>query len=94
VARLPAPAVERLRPLLAELRGLPDLRERSPGTFTRRGDAFLHFHALAAGLVADVKADGSWLRYEVERAAGRRTLLRDVRRVLRGDTARLTGHPT
>ena len=94
MARLPAPALERLGPLLADLRGLPDLRERSPGTFTRRGGAFLHFHAFATGLVADVKADGTWLRYDVERAPGRRTLLRDVRRVLGGDTAHLAGGPT
>ena len=94
MARLPAPAVERLRPLLAELRGLPALHERSLGTFTCRGGAFLHFHAFASGLVADVKADGTWLRYDVERPAGRTILLRDVRRVLRGDTGHLAGHRT
>ncbi len=80
--------------MLADLRALPDLRERSPGTFTHRGGAFLHFHAFATGLAADVKADGTWRRYDVDRAAGRRTLLRDVRRVLRGDTADLAGDPT
>ena len=94
MARLPAPALERLQPLLAELRGLPDLRERAPGTFTRHGAAFLHFHALAAGLCADVKAGRTWLRYDVEHAAARRALLRDVRRLLRGDTEHLAGHPT
>ena len=94
MARLPGPALEQLGPLLAELRGLPALRERSPGTFTHRGGAFLHFHAFASGLVADVKADGAWLRYDVDRAAGRRGLLRDVRRVLRGDTADLEGRPS
>jgi hypothetical protein len=92
--RLFAPALEQLEPVLAELRALPDLRERSPGTFTCRGGAFLHFHALASGLAADVKADGAWLRYDVERSAGRRALLRDVRRVLRGDTRGLAGHRT
>jgi len=94
LARLPPPALRQLGPLLAELRALPALRERSPGTFTRRGAAFLHFHAFTTGLAADLKADGRWLRYEVERAAGRRTLLRDVRRLLRGDARHLAGHPT
>jgi hypothetical protein len=94
LARLPPPALERLGPLLADLRGLADLREGSPGTFTRRGGAFLHFHAFASGLAADLKADGAWLRYDVDGAAGRRTLLRDVRRVLRGDTAHLAGAST
>jgi hypothetical protein len=94
LARLPAPALERLGPLLDELRRLPSLRERSPGTFTYRAGAFLHFHAFATGLAADLKADGAWLRYDVERAAGRRTLLRDVRRVLQGDTGKLAGQRT
>jgi hypothetical protein len=94
LARLPAPALERLGPLRAELRDLSPLHERSPGTFTRGGAAFLHFHAFKTGLAADVKADSAWLRYDVERAAGRRTLLRDVRRLLRGDTENLAGDPT
>jgi hypothetical protein len=94
VARLGAGDLERLAPLLAELRRLPSLRERSPGTFTRGGGAFLHFHALSTGLVTDVKADGVWLRYDVDRAAGRRALLRDLRRIVRGDTADLAGHPS
>ena len=94
MARLPEPALERLGPLLEELRRLPALHERSPATFTHRGGAFLHFHALTTGLAADLKVDGRWRRYEVEQAAGRRTLLRDVRRVLRGDTSQLAGRLT
>jgi hypothetical protein len=94
MARLRADDLERLGPLLAELRRWPTLRERSPGTFTWRGGALLHFHSFTTGLVADVKAEGAWLRYPVGAAADRRTLLRDVRRVLRGDTAGLAGRPT
>jgi hypothetical protein len=92
VARLGPRDLERLAPLLAELRSLPSLRERSPGTFTRGGGAFLHFHALSTGLATDVKAGGDWLRHDVDRADGRRALLRDVRRILGGDTADLAGH--
>jgi hypothetical protein len=92
VARLGPRDLERLAPLPAELRSLTSLRERSPGTFTRGGGAFLHFHALSTGLVTDVKADGDWLRYDVDRAAGRRARLRDVGRILGGDSADLAGH--
>ena len=94
MARLGASDLERLAPLLAEFRRLPRLRERSPGTFTLGGGPFLHFHALTTGLVSDVKVDGVWRRYDVDRAAGRRALLRDVRRILRGDTTGLAGHRT
>jgi hypothetical protein len=94
VARLGAADLERLAAVLADLRSLPSLRERSPGTFTLGGGAFLHFHALTTGLVTDVKADGAWLRYDVERAGGRRILVRDVRRILRGDTTELAGQRT
>ena len=37
--------LERLEPLLRDLRTIDSLRERRPGTFTRRSRAFLHFHA-------------------------------------------------
>ncbi len=86
--------LDRLDPLLTQLRSLGPLHERRRGTFTRGSAAFLHFHAFTSGLAADLKADGRWLRYDVERAAGRRILLRDVRRVLRGETGELAGQPT
>ena len=55
MARLRAEDLDRLGPLLAELRGVDALRERSPATFTRGSAAFLHFHSLADGLAADLK---------------------------------------
>ena len=94
MARLRAEDLDRLGPLLAELRGVDALRERSTATFTRGSAAFLHFHSLADGLVADLKVDDGWRRYAADRAAERRVVLRDVRRVLRGDTTRLAGRRT
>lgn len=94
MARLPSRELERLDALLTELRALSELRERSPGTFTRGGAAFLHFHALTTGLVSDVKVSGHWRRYPAARAQDRRVLLRDVRRILRGQTEQLAGTPT
>jgi hypothetical protein len=86
--------LDRVDALLRDLRSIGDLHERSRGTFTRRSAPFLHFHAFTSGMAADLKADGQWYRYDVERAAGRRVLLRDVRRVLSGQSGDLDGTPT
>ena len=47
--------MDELAALLAELRGLPGLVEKSRGVFYRRGRAFLHFHEDPAGLFADIR---------------------------------------
>jgi hypothetical protein len=94
VGRVRDEDLDRLDPLLTQLRSIGELHERRRGTFTRGSVAFLHFHAFAAGMAADLKAGDRWLRYDVERAADRRVLLGDVRRVLRGQTGELAGHPT
>jgi hypothetical protein len=94
VGRVRDTELGRLDALLTQLRSLDGLHERNRGTFTRGAAPFLHFHAFASGLAADLKAGGRWLRYDVERAGGRRVLLRDVRRVLRGETGDLDGTPT
>lgn len=86
--------LDRLDALLCDLRSIDDLHERRRGTFTHRSAPFLHFHAFTSGMAADLKADGQWYRYDVERVAGRRVLLRDVRRVLGGQTGELDGTPT
>ena len=57
--------LEPLAELLASVRELADLTERSPGTFYRRSNAFLHFHVDPAGLFADLKVDGEFHRYRV-----------------------------
>jgi hypothetical protein len=51
-------ALDRLQPLLVALRRCAGLVERTPGSFYRKGAAFLHFHEDPAGLFADVKLDG------------------------------------
>ena len=56
-------AVAALEPLLVRIRPLEPLRERNPGTFYRRSDAFLHFHEDPAGFFADVKIDGEFQRF-------------------------------
>lgn len=53
-----ARTLSQLDPLLAGLRALPGLVERTPGCFYRKGNAWLHFHEDPEGLFADVKLDG------------------------------------
>ena len=45
------PALDRLEPLLAGLRHIPGLREKSRGVFYRKSSAFLHFHEDKGGPV-------------------------------------------
>jgi len=71
--------VQRLAPLIAELRKLGTLREPRPGVFYRGSQAFLHFHEDAAGDFADLKVDGDWQRSRVSSASERAALLRRVR---------------
>jgi len=73
-------ALDRLGPLLRELRAAGGLQERSHGVFYRRGRAFLHFHEDPAGLFADLRAaEGSaFERFDVTDAEGQRTLVAAV----------------
>ena len=68
--------LQTLAPLLARLRALPGLVERSPGCFYKGSKAFLHFHEDPAGTHADVKlsADG-FTRVRAESAAEREALV-------------------
>ena len=46
-----------MHPGVTELRNVPGLREPKRGYFSRRSDAFLHFHEDAGDLYVDVKVD-------------------------------------
>ena len=76
-----SPALDRLEPLLTEIRAVPGLVERSRGVFYRRSKAFLHFHEDPSGLYADIRRDAEFERYRVETAAERATLLRAIRQI-------------
>ena len=61
--------LQTLAPLLARLRTLPGLVERSPGCFYRGATAFLHFHEDPSGAHADVRLCGpDFTRLRVESA--------------------------
>lgn len=74
-------SLDALEPLLAALRGLPGLTERSRGTFYRRSRAFLHFHEDPKGLFADIRdaAGDDFERTDVTGAEGRTALLAKAR---------------
>ncbi|QPC99771.1 hypothetical protein [Qipengyuania soli] len=55
--------LDRIEPLLARLRTIEGLVERSRGTFYRKGRALLHFHEDKGSILADLKIDGVWHRY-------------------------------
>jgi hypothetical protein len=77
-----AATLKQIPDLLAALRALPGLKERSAGAFYRGGSAFLHFHEDAAGLFVDLKLDGEWSRRAVNSKIARAALVRDTRRLL------------
>ncbi len=69
-----------LAALLDEVRAIEGLTERSPGTFSRGSKAFLHFHVDPAGLFADLKVDGEFVRSRVTTRREQRSFLAAVRR--------------
>lgn len=72
-----------LAPLLARLRALPGLVERTPGCFYKGSTAFLHFHDDPSGLHADVKlAPPGFTRVRAETAREREALVAAVQAAL------------
>jgi hypothetical protein len=74
--------LDRLVPLLTELRKLPELRERKPGNFSRGSRAFLHFHEDAGDLYVDVRLDSTFERMKITSGHGQAGFLSLVREAL------------
>ena len=77
-----AAALDVLEPVLAQLRAIEGLKEKSRGTFYRGASAFLHFHEDPAGPFADLKKDGDFVRMRVRTRAEIATLIREAQRSL------------
>jgi hypothetical protein len=75
-------ALDRLEPRLTSLRAMPELREKSRGTFYRGSRAFVHFHEDVTGLFADVRFGEEFERIDVTGAAKQRQLVRRVREAI------------
>ena len=79
--------LERISDLLAQLRGIDGLVERTPGIFYRRSRAFLHFHEDPTGMFADVRLGGDdFLRLRVTSRAEQASFLKQVRRAVGEET--------
>jgi hypothetical protein len=72
----------RLEALLAELRMVPQLRERKRGSFSLGSRAFLHFHEDAGDLYADIKLDSKFQRMRVTSASEQADFLSRVLQAL------------
>ena len=75
--------LDRIEPLLATMRTLDGLTEKSRGVFYRRSRACLHFHADGDDTYADVRLDGDeFERTRVTTKAEQRAFVAAVRRAL------------
>ena len=73
--------------LLADLRDVDGLQERTPGTFYVRSRAFLHFHEDGDDIYADVRLRGDdFDRRRVTTRREQRELVAAVQRALRGES--------
>ncbi|HEX5106696.1 MAG TPA: hypothetical protein VFV87_22905 [Pirellulaceae bacterium] len=75
-------SLDRLEPLLAQVRQIAGLVERKRGVWYRKSQAFLHFHEDPAGLFADLKVGRAFERLPVDTARQRQALLRRIKQVL------------
>lgn len=83
-----ADALQRVLPLLRQLRDIPGVRETRPGIFHCSGAAFAQFQIEADALVAELKKPGGsgFERFPVDTAAGQRKFIDAARRrASRGD---------
>jgi hypothetical protein len=81
-------ALDRLEPMLRQLRASRELKEKARGTFYRKGRAFLHFHEHGDELFADVRVAEEFERVRVTSPTERKALIARVRAVLSDGSVR------
>jgi hypothetical protein len=75
--------LDRIEPLLTQLRAIDGLTEKSRGVFYRRSKACLHFHADGTDTYADVRLDtDDFERTRATTRAEQRALVAAVKRAL------------
>jgi hypothetical protein len=75
--------LDRIEPLLAQLRTIDGLTEKNRGVFYRRSRACLHFHADGEDTYADVRLTGDeFERVRATTKADQKSLVTGVRRAL------------
>ena len=83
-------ALQVVLPLLRQLRDIKTLKEKQPGIFYCRSDAFLQIHIQGDELVADLKkvSGTGFDRYPLTSPLAQRKLFQDAKlRALRADRA-------
>jgi hypothetical protein len=83
-----AAALDELEPMLAELRSIGGLTERSRGVFYRGSRAFLHFHEDPTGTHVDVRLTDDFERHRVQSRAEQRAVVTRVRAAVAGSDPR------
>jgi hypothetical protein len=58
-------ALDRLKPLLVQLREVPGIKEKKQGTFYKKSKPLVHFHEGGEDLSADVRTAEEWDRIRV-----------------------------
>ena len=79
--------LDRLEPLLDQLRRIDGLRERKRGNFMRNSRSFLHFHAHGDEFFADVRLADEFERFPATTATEHRKLVQAIRSTLRRQPA-------
>jgi hypothetical protein len=81
MARAEAEALQKLLPVLRQLREIKGVQETRPGIFHARRDAFIHFHDEGGALFADLKKPGGsgFDRYPLETPAQQRKLVDEAK---------------
>jgi hypothetical protein len=82
--------LDHLETLLAELRKLPQLRERKRGYFSRGSRAFLHFHQDGRDFYVDVRLGSDFERMPVTSPAEQADFLTRVREALESSPRAVT----
>jgi hypothetical protein len=77
-----APALDALEPVLAQIRALEGLKEKSRGAFYSKSKGFLHFHEDPAGFFADLKKGDDFVRLPVNNRIEIAALLREAKKAL------------
>ena len=81
MARADAEALRALQPLLRQLREIKGVKEKQPGVFHARQDAFIHFHDEGGVLHAEMKKPGGagFDRFALAAPADQRKLVDEAR---------------
>jgi hypothetical protein len=74
--------LDKLEPLLIQLREIPGLKEKSRGCFYRKSKSFLHFHEDPAGIFSDIYDGTEFKRMPVNSESEKRELIMAAKKII------------